>query len=148
MSRTIGHSLALIGFVGTGSAIVLPWAQYGGIDVDLFRFPLWGLYIAAAIALQAVVLWRLVRDDRCGGRGDFRLRQRVHILRSDRADGHPEAGCRRAVGSPGSDLQHRCSRRTASCPRPGYHGIGRRLTPVGLRPRRARGESARHKPRI
>ena len=64
MSRTIGHSLALIGFVGTGSAIVLPWAQYGGIDVDLFRFPLWGLYIAAAIALQAVVLWRLVRDDR------------------------------------------------------------------------------------
>src|SRR5687768_210563 len=64
MRLVILRVVALIGFAGTGSAMLLPWAQYGDIDIALTRFPWWWVYAACAVALQLAVAWRLVRDGR------------------------------------------------------------------------------------
>jgi hypothetical protein len=38
---------------------VLPWAQYGDIDVPLDRFLGWGFYVTAAVALSLFLGWQL-----------------------------------------------------------------------------------------
>ncbi|MEH1129274.1 hypothetical protein [Micromonospora sp. CPCC 206061] len=53
MNRSVALALAVVGAVGAVAAIfLLPWAHYGQFEVALLRFPLWGLYVAAAAALN------------------------------------------------------------------------------------------------
>jgi hypothetical protein len=66
--RLVGRwTVAGAGLVATGFTFVVPWARYGDTGVGLNRFPLWWLYLAFAVALQAAVLWSLVRAGRRAG---------------------------------------------------------------------------------
>ena len=61
----MAFTAAAIGAALTALAVfVLPWAHYGDIEIPLGRFPGWPVYVASALALQAIVGWRLSRPDR------------------------------------------------------------------------------------
>lgn len=58
MNRVVPLVMLLAGGAGTlVAALLLPWAWYGDIALTLGRFPMWGLYAAAAVALHICVSW-------------------------------------------------------------------------------------------
>lgn len=61
MARGVPVGCWVLGTVGTAAAVALPWARYGGIDIELFRFPNWGWYLAPAIALTVLTGWFVLR---------------------------------------------------------------------------------------
>lgn len=53
--------VAAVGVVGTVVAVTwLPWAQYGGIDINVGDLPNWGLYVSNVVVLHLCVSWALV----------------------------------------------------------------------------------------
>jgi len=61
--RTRGVTLSAVvvaALLSLLSALALPWAWYGDIDVPLRRLPYWWLHLASLSALYAAVAWRVV----------------------------------------------------------------------------------------
>lgn len=56
MRRLSVRVLAVTGLAGTIAALLLPWAQYGGISVRLTSFPSWVWYLCIAATVQLLVI--------------------------------------------------------------------------------------------
>lgn len=52
------------GAAATAAAMVLPWAAYGDTSIGLIRLPSWEFYVAAAVTLNLVVGWSLLRPSK------------------------------------------------------------------------------------
>jgi hypothetical protein len=64
--RTAGV-FAFAGLIGTiVAALALPWARYGGIEIELRRMPGWEFYGAGVAMLQLCVAWALLTRSRPG----------------------------------------------------------------------------------
>lgn len=56
---------AFAGLIGTiVAALALPWAHYGGIEIELHRMPGWEFYGAGVTVLQLCVVWALLARSR------------------------------------------------------------------------------------
>lgn len=60
-SRAAAWTAAITGAALALAAMALPWALYGDISIRLNRLSGWGFYVAAAVALNLVVGWSLLR---------------------------------------------------------------------------------------
>ncbi|HZM82985.1 MAG TPA: hypothetical protein VFC19_45290 [Candidatus Limnocylindrales bacterium] len=68
MTRTIALAGGAVGAALTLLSIfVLPWSQYGDIEIPLNRFTGWPVYVASALAFLAVVAWALFLPARWPG---------------------------------------------------------------------------------
>lgn len=58
--------MAAAGLVGTIAAVTLPWARYGGIEINVGDLPNWGFYVSSVVVLHLCVGWALVALTRRG----------------------------------------------------------------------------------
>ncbi len=54
MIKRISYALAV---AFTVAAFFTPWANYGGINIGLTRFPGWPVYLAGAVVLHVCTFW-------------------------------------------------------------------------------------------
>jgi hypothetical protein len=58
--------VAAAGVVGTVVAVTLPWARYGGIEINVADLPNWGFYVSSVVVLHLCVGWALIALTRRG----------------------------------------------------------------------------------